>query len=282
MDSERLDAWYDRMLIDRVSENWVDIEFYDGYYQISNHGRVKSLQRYAGRRLIKEKILKQTICKDVSTVGLSKEGIKKTHDVLKLVGDAFLMIKEHKECYCHSNKIKYDNRLANISIKSFTNSIKLGYRLGKLSDWGIGSIPLANRKVFETHNQIIENGIKKQKCSRCDEIKIISEFYSTSSELSSRYCKECHMKQMGIKNIGKAKKEKQLAQDGFRKCWRCGEIKELNIDFGKNKNSYMGRASTCRECVRILNLYYREKKNKQQNHAQRSQPSIRKPSDTTY
>ena len=44
-------------------ETWKDIENYESYYQISNYGRVKSLERYRyigkNLQLVKNKILKQ-------------------------------------------------------------------------------------------------------------------------------------------------------------------------------------------------------------------------------
>ena len=46
----------------KVGEIWKDIEGYEGYYQISNYGRVKSKERvspccYGKTRLLKEKII---------------------------------------------------------------------------------------------------------------------------------------------------------------------------------------------------------------------------------
>ena len=52
-------------LEDMDGEIWKDIEGFEGYYQISNFGRVKSLSRIVidSKRNIKEKILKVRITK---------------------------------------------------------------------------------------------------------------------------------------------------------------------------------------------------------------------------
>lgn len=56
-------------------EKWKDIEGYEGFYQVSNHGRVK---RVASNRCKKERILKQTVgTNGYYCVVLSKEGFTK-------------------------------------------------------------------------------------------------------------------------------------------------------------------------------------------------------------
>ena len=75
-----------------MEEVWKDIEGFEGLYQISNLGRVKSLERYSAQKhLIEEKILKtchaQAGYVDVSLYKDGKRYHKKPH---KLVADAFI------------------------------------------------------------------------------------------------------------------------------------------------------------------------------------------------
>lgn len=55
-------------------EIWKDIKGYEGLYQVSNFGRVKSLHY---RHSNKEKILPIQNCKEYQRIGLSKNGKQK-------------------------------------------------------------------------------------------------------------------------------------------------------------------------------------------------------------
>jgi hypothetical protein len=76
-------------------EVWRDVVGYEGKYQVSDLGSVKSLSRevpiYGTRfRTLPEKILSVKITRLYPTVGLSDGNVQKTHLVHRLVADAFL------------------------------------------------------------------------------------------------------------------------------------------------------------------------------------------------
>lgn len=100
-----------------VNENWRDIEGYEGLYQVSNLGRVKSLERdvnsRSGKRKEKEKILKQNNNRYMY-VGLSKNCKTKCFTVHRLVAKAFLPNPENKPQIDHINTDKSDNRVENL------------------------------------------------------------------------------------------------------------------------------------------------------------------------
>ena len=95
------------------TEIWKDIKDYEGLYQVSNLGRIKSL------KFGKERILKGTKnFHGYSLVALYKDGKTKTITVHQLVSMAFL---NHKPCgyklvVDHINTIKTDNRLENLQV----------------------------------------------------------------------------------------------------------------------------------------------------------------------
>tara|TARA_R110000787_G_C13243583_1_gene428556 strand:+ start:106 stop:594 length:489 start_codon:yes stop_codon:yes gene_type:complete len=99
-------------------EIFKDVPNYEGLYQVSNLGRVKSLAR-KGR--LKDRILKPK--KDGSgylMVNLRKDNKSKTRTVHQLVAMAFL---GHTPCgykliVNHENFIRHDNRLENLEIIS--------------------------------------------------------------------------------------------------------------------------------------------------------------------
>lgn len=76
-----------------MNEIWKDVIGYEGIYQVSNLGRVKSLGNDKNR---KEKILKQRLgTKNYFMVGISKNCKQITKDVHQLVAESFL---NHKPC----------------------------------------------------------------------------------------------------------------------------------------------------------------------------------------
>ena len=104
-------------------EIWKDIKGYEGLYQVSNFGRVKSLDRYketSGRygkmkSKIKGVILKQSINHDgYSEVVLSKKGISKTRRVNRIVAETFVINRYQKTQVNHINGNKTDNRSINL------------------------------------------------------------------------------------------------------------------------------------------------------------------------
>lgn len=98
-------------------EIWKDIEGYEGLYQVSNLGRVKSLPRKGVGK--NERILKQidnTGGYLTVTIYLNKKGkIRRVH---KLVAEAFLNHKPNgmNLVVDHINDIKIDNRVENLQI----------------------------------------------------------------------------------------------------------------------------------------------------------------------
>ena len=82
-------------------EYWKDIISFEKMYQISSLGRIKSLQREVccnkGKRLIKEKILKQTINnKGYYQIQLTKQGKYYQKTVHRLVAEAFINNDDNK------------------------------------------------------------------------------------------------------------------------------------------------------------------------------------------
>jgi hypothetical protein len=107
-------------LKDIPGEEWRDIEGFEGFYQVSNKGRVKSLERkiiFKNRngtyRIFPEKILKQFFSGHQVVVHCCLESRMYNKIVGRLVFNAFSILEEGK-FVLHKNFVVHDNRIENL------------------------------------------------------------------------------------------------------------------------------------------------------------------------
>ena len=89
-------------------EIWRDIPNFEGHYQVSNLGRVKSLYFRNGQTTIhnKEKILKPLNARGYLRVRLSEYKVRNLYSIHRLVAEVFIPNPENKPCVNHINGIK--------------------------------------------------------------------------------------------------------------------------------------------------------------------------------
>lgn len=102
-----------------MEEIWKDVVGYEGYYQVSNLGRVRSLDRIASNgRKIKGKILSTKVNTPpyYPRVSLSVNGKMKLVQVHRLVAQAFVYNPdpEHKTQVGHKDESRTNNRADNL------------------------------------------------------------------------------------------------------------------------------------------------------------------------
>lgn len=134
-----------------MQEIWKDIEGYEGLYQISNLGRIKSLERIVITKRhkipVKETIRKQnTDTYGYNRVFLRNKNKNKNFQVHRLVAIHFIDNSENKPQVNHIDGVKTNNRVDNLewvtNKENQYHSIKIGIR---------------NSKTFTYKNQIIKD-----------------------------------------------------------------------------------------------------------------------------
>ena len=122
-------------------EVWKDIKDYEGLYQVSNKGKIKSLPRtwVCGKGTIRhndEKLMEQyPIQCGYLRVNLSKDGTNKWYLVHRLVAEAFIENDDptHKTQINHKNENKQENSADNLEWCTHSYNINYGTRTERTS-----------------------------------------------------------------------------------------------------------------------------------------------------
>lgn len=141
-----------------MEEIWKDIENYEGLYQVSNLGRIRS----AFREGTKGGILRQFIINGYSKVHLYKDGKEEFFYVHRLVALAFIPNLENKPQINHKNGKKCDNRVVNLewcsSAENLVHAIENG--LKKLKKVGQYKDGVLIKTYLNCRRASIESGVK--------------------------------------------------------------------------------------------------------------------------
>ena len=123
-------------------EVWKDIKDFEGQYQVSSFGRVKSLARMRLSRggslsPLRERIMSQKVSKcGYKVIGLCKDGAKSHPSVHRLVAEAFCKNTENKSTVNHIDGIKSNNNVSNLEWSTHTEQMEHAVRLELLEKRG--------------------------------------------------------------------------------------------------------------------------------------------------
>lgn len=116
-------------MIELRNEEWLPVVGYEGFYEVSNLGNVRSLDRLLNGAVNKyfapSKILKQsTISSGYRCVKLSKNGVSRTHLVHRLVANCFCANRQPGFIVNHIDENKFNNGFENLEwVSRYDNNI---------------------------------------------------------------------------------------------------------------------------------------------------------------
>lgn len=115
-----------------MEEHWKPVKGFEGLYEVSDLGNVRSIPRQSGILRIKGRVLKQFESRNgYLCVCLSKEGCSTTIGVHRLVATAFIKKPNGKTTVNHINEDKHDNRSDNLEWLTLRENIHYGTRASR-------------------------------------------------------------------------------------------------------------------------------------------------------
>lgn len=127
-------------------EIWKPIAGYEGLYEVSNLGRVKSIERYTEYKNCKSthrigikskvngRVVKGLICCGYHYVGLAKEGVRKNYRVHRLVAMTFIPNPNNLPIINHKDENRLNNSVDNLEWCTQKYNANYGNARKKLSE----------------------------------------------------------------------------------------------------------------------------------------------------
>lgn len=115
-------------------EEWKPISGYEGLYEISSFGRVKSLNRYHQRTefIVKLQLSNKGYCR----IALYKDAKGKKYQIHRLVANHFIQNPENKPEPNHKKGIKTDNMFKNLEWVTKSENLKHATSTGLKTQFG--------------------------------------------------------------------------------------------------------------------------------------------------
>jgi group I intron endonuclease len=220
-----------------MDEIWKDIEGYEGLYQVSNLGDVRSL-KYAGGN--KVKLLKQsTDKKGYKRVVLCKDRKKKNHWIHRLVAIAFIPNPNNLPIVNHIDECKSNNMVSNLEWCTLVYNNAYGTRNERISKSSKG-------KTFsEEHKKKISEGKKGKHRSEETKKKISEKMRGENNPFYGKHHSEESKKKMSESHKGNNAKPILMYDEEGNFIRKFNSIADANEYFGKDRG-----CSNIKMCLR--------------------------------
>lgn len=141
-----------------MEEIWRNIKGYEGLYQVSNLGRIKSLK---SKKILKPYINKKN---DYTYIHLSKEGISKVMRIHRVVAETFVNNPLNKSCVNHKDGNKENNNVNNLEWCTQKENVEHAIKVLKRNYAnGIEKMHEKNQRKIMRSDGKIYNSIKEAK-----------------------------------------------------------------------------------------------------------------------
>ena len=164
---------------------WKPIKGYEGMYEISNNGKVRSLSRWDNKgKRVRGRMMKIYIgTHGYQIVDLCKNGKRKHYQLHRLMAETFIPNTDNKPCIDHINTIKTDNRIKNL--RWVTRSENMLNELTRKHN----SEGQKGKKLTEEHKKKVKENSSLKKSTLCIET---NEIYFSARE-AGRQTGICHV-----------------------------------------------------------------------------------------
>lgn len=141
-------------------ETWKQISGFEGLYEVSNLGRVKSLERTIIRpgnyhKVVHETILRPWDCKGYEQIWLCNENGRIHKSIHVLVATAFIPNPQQKKCVDHIDGNRKNNRVDNLRWCSYKENSNFELVRKHISESIAGEKhPFWGKKGVDCHNSI--------------------------------------------------------------------------------------------------------------------------------
>ncbi len=175
-------------------EEWKDIKGYEGLYQVSNEGRVKSLDhtivcdngKGVATKKQKGKILRSFSRKlTYQTVGLSKGGKEKHYQVHRLVAEAFIDNPDNLPCVNHKDENPSNNVWTNLEWCTHQYNMNYGTCQQRKSEKMKGK----TKKVYQytLNGELVGKYVSVEEASRKNNVSVWGIYSVCSGKQKAAY-----------------------------------------------------------------------------------------------
>lgn len=124
-----------------MTEQWKDIQGYEGLYQVSNMGKIKALRRRVDTGKCHREWGEHFLSYGVDDSGyfrtnLAKDGANKTVKVHRLVAEAFIPNPDNKPTVNHKDGNKQNNSVENLEWATMSEQLHHAHKVGLKSTAG--------------------------------------------------------------------------------------------------------------------------------------------------